>query len=299
MPYVTRNEAGEIVCLYEALAPEFQQARNYLSTDKLQERLDEYGAVHAEAERLGVSFDEAVADICARWPEWIPDADFGSANEAVGADPDAQPEASDGEGGTSDEFESDHGPDLAQPEPESISDIREAYEASFDDGAGEVGSDLTADIDSGGDAGEPAAASEDAGPDLSADFSAEPVGDDSALAEPNSYPGLMIDHQHTETLLYNLREGPIKLVRDFYESRLMHELGDQDMRNALAFSDDPYREEKLGWITAMDAVLEQKLAEIAEMDGRALANYRGEAEGWPPVPVEEVEYEDDETEDEA
>lgn len=161
-----------------------------------------------------------------------------------------------------------------------------------------VGDSVSADDHAGGDHSEPADAGEEPAAGGDPDFSAEPVGDDSALGEPGAYPGMMIDHQHTETLLYNLREEPIKLVRDFYESRLTHELGDQDMRNALAFSDDPYRDEKLAWIAAMDAVLEQKLAEIAEMDGMALANYRGEAEGWPPVPVEEVEYEDDEPEGE-
>jgi len=184
--------------------------------------------------------------------------------------------------------------------PTPIEEIREAYEDSHTDneGAGYVGLAEHSGADLGGDGGEHGEAGSDADPGEPADFSAEPVGDDSALGEPGAYPGMMIDHQHTETLLYNLREEPIKLVRDFYESRLTHELGDQDMRNALAFSDDPYRDEKLAWIAAMDAVLEQKLAEIAEMDGMALANYRGEAEGWPAVPVEEVEYEDDEPEGE-
>lgn len=76
MPYVERDDAGRIVLLYGALDPLFQQARNYLSTGKLQERLGEYDAVHAEAARLGLSFDDAVTDICSRWPEWLDEAEL-------------------------------------------------------------------------------------------------------------------------------------------------------------------------------------------------------------------------------
>ena len=86
----------------------------------------------------------------------------------------------------------------------SLPEITEAYESSHDltdmelpheavdAEPGEVGADIVADADPGGDAGEPAEASEDADPDGSADFSAEPVGDDSGAGGANSYPGMMM-----------------------------------------------------------------------------------------------------------
>lgn len=160
MPYIERNDAGRITCLYGALAPEFQQARNYLSTDKLQERLEEYPAVHAEAARLGVSFDEAVADICARWPDWVDDLE---------EEPIAEPEI-------------------------ALQDIREAYEDSHsvDEGAGDVGTAVDPGADIGGDGGEHGEAPEDDPAGGDPDFSAEPVGADLEPEELHSYPGMMI-----------------------------------------------------------------------------------------------------------
>lgn len=198
-PYVERDESGRITCQYNALAPEFQQARNYLSTNKLQERLHEYPHVHEEAARLGVTFDEAVADICARWPEWVDEAEL---VDGLHQENSEQPHAGDQQEHVSDgEQDADHAEELPHTDDTSdnisedarqIDDIREAYEASFDDGAGEVGSDLTTDIDSGGGAGEPAAASEDAGAgDVGADSAGE-LGTDPQADPVSAYPGMMV-----------------------------------------------------------------------------------------------------------
>lgn len=155
MPYVERDESGRIVCLYGALDPMFQQARNYLSTGKLQERLDEYPAVHAEAARLGVSFDEAVGDrddihdpekqwtICGRWPEWKSDEEL--------------------------ELESSH-----------------------DDAAPEMGDSFDAHPDLRGDIGEPVDADEELSDPGSGDDGGGELGDAVDVGEGGAYPGMMI-----------------------------------------------------------------------------------------------------------
>ena len=106
-PYVERDEVGVITSWRGTIDAIFYEARAYLSSGKLQERLGEYPHVHAEAARLGLSFDDAVADICARWPEWI-DGD---------EDTDIQP------GGSSDILEQ-------QNITKDLDGIRDAYETS-------------------------------------------------------------------------------------------------------------------------------------------------------------------------
>ncbi len=161
MPYIERDESGAIVCLYNALDPVFQQARNYLSTGKLQERLGEYPAVHAEAARLGLSFDAAVTDICSRWPEWIEEAD------------------------------------LSSPAPSGVFDSEGPDNAADDAGQAEMGDSVDADFVDSGDIGGVPEADFDAGPG-DPDYSvSEPVGDMAAVADepeaaPVTYPGMMI-----------------------------------------------------------------------------------------------------------
>lgn len=288
IPYVERDSNGEIVCLYGAVAPMFAQARTYLSTGKLQERLAEYPDVLAEAERLGVGIEEAVghADdihdpdrrwtICGRWPEWIDDAELTTQDPAPSGVFDSQP---------------------------SLEEIREAYEASHSDesGAGDVGGVELSDPDLGGDAGELEEAGADALASDGGDDSPDPLGDDSVAGGAGAYPGVMVDHQHTETILMDLRAPPLQLVRAYHESRLTAEIGDENARQALhlAGNEDEFRDEKIAWLAAMETTLHEKLQAIQdETDPIALVNYRSEAEGWPPVPVEEIEYEDDEPEDE-
>lgn len=193
-PYVERDESGRITCQYNALAPEFQQARNYLSTNKLQERLHEYPHVHEEAARLGVTFDEAVADICARWPEWVDEAEL---VDGLHQENSEQPHAGDQQEHVSDgEQDADHAEELPHTDDTSdnisedarqIDDIREAYEASYDDGAGDVGIGEHTGADLGGDGGEPVEAGPDADPGGDSvgggDYSAEPLAGDPEPSE--------------------------------------------------------------------------------------------------------------------
>ena len=190
------------------------------------------------------------------------------------------------------------GVSLGAPSAPSLPDIREAYE---DPHADEIGIDLGEDDlglgepaldDARGDVGEEALVAPPDDPDLS-DAVDEP--------DPANSGGVLIQEgTHTETILMNLRETPLRLVRDYYESRLTDEIGDENARQALHFAgtEDEFRDEKLAWMAAMDATLHEKLQAIQdETDPMALVNYRSEADGWPAPRVEIVEYEDEQDED--
>lgn len=179
------------------------------------------------------------------------------------------------------------------------------------------GSPLDADDESPAEVGASEPALDDAGDvgvdggDASGDYLAEETAfappDDpdpsDAVDEPdpaNSGGVLIQEGTHTETILMNLRETPLRLVRDYYESRLTDEIGDENARQALHFAgtEDEFRDEKLAWVAAMDATLQEKLQAIQdETDPMALVNYRSEAEGWPAPSVEVIEYEDEQDED--
>lgn len=202
MPYVERDESGNIVCLYGALDPMFQQARNYLSTGKLQERLGEYDAVHAEAARLGLGFDEAVTDICSRWPEWLSDAELDAISDPAPS-------------GVFDSEEPEHvasaEPVAAGPDPIEQDEVGEP-DASPDAGTDEVGDDVDADfVDSSGDWGV-SETDPDAGPG-DPDYSvSEPVGDVASVAdepEPETvaYPGMMVTGDPLKAAKNDAREA--------------------------------------------------------------------------------------------
>ena len=178
----------------------------------------------------------------------------------------------------------------------ALEDIREAYEESHadDESPAVDGGDASGDYleDAASDMEEEAADSPPDDPDLS-DAVDEP--------DPANSGGVLIQEgTHTETILMNLRETPLRLVRDYYESRLTDEIGDENARQALHFAgtEDEFRDEKLAWVAAMDATLQEKLQAIQdETDPMALVNYRSEAEGWPAPSVEVIEYEDEQDED--
>ena len=166
MPYVTRSSEGRIIGLYGSIQePMFTESRAWISSGKPEDRMGEYPHFIAEAQRLGMSLQDAHDDLARRWPEWVDEADLESPAE-------------------SGVFDS--GP--------ALEEIREAYEDSHADneGAGDVGIAEHTGADPGGDGGEPVEAGSDADPGEPADFSAEPVGDDLEPAEPNSYPGMMM-----------------------------------------------------------------------------------------------------------
>lgn len=175
----------------------------------------------------------------------------------------------------------------------ALEDIRKAYEDSHadDESPAEVGASEPALDDAGGDVGPEAADSPPDDPDPSDAFD-EP--------DPANSGGVLIQEgTHTETILMDLRATPLQLVRDYYESRLTDEIGDENARQALhlAGTEDEFRDEKLAWMAAMDATLHEKLQAIQdETDPMALVNYRSEAEGWPAPSVEIVEYEDEQDE---
>ncbi len=206
MPYIERDEDGRVVCLYSALDPMFQQARTYLSTGKLQARLEEYPAVIAEAQRLGVTVDEAVGQaedkfnpdrqwtICGRWPDWVDDADL-EGSTAAASDQD------NGETGEqADEYRAeDNADEVAITHPETIAEsiaavnpAEQENEASLDHGPDSLGDSIDAAPDYSSDIGEyvEAGSDVDAGADPAGD--SEPMGADLEPAEPNSYPGMMI-----------------------------------------------------------------------------------------------------------
>jgi len=96
MPYVKRDSEGRIVGLYGSIQnPMFTESRTWISSGKLEDRLAEYPAFVAEAERLGMSLDDAHDDLKSRWPEWIDSAELWKATQvAASADPDPiEPEA--------------------------------------------------------------------------------------------------------------------------------------------------------------------------------------------------------------